>query len=325
MHALDRIAGDDARADRRGQLVLVAGLALAVVLVAFVLLANTAIFTENLATRENGVGEHDALGYRSSVVDGVGGIVDRENAAEFDDYSAVQANVSAGIDALDRQLRGSAARSASSARIESGVTYTEGRLIRQTNASREFRSSGGATDWLVVTNTDGVRNFVMDVDPSASGSPGSLSGVFTIEVNDSLNTTLWRVYVYESGSDVAVAVQPDGGSQTQVCSVDGPTATLDLTAGTLNGEPCPGLDWATGITGDYSVQFANGGEATGTYDLTAAGGSSLFDTLSLNEGPSASSPYYVPAVYAVEVPVRYQTAELEYATTVRVAPGEHDA
>lgn len=328
MNTLDRIAGEQTSEDRRGQLVLVAGLALAVILVAFVLLANTAIFTENLATRDNGVGEHDALGYRSSVVDGVGGIVDRENenAVGSDDYDAVKSNINASISALDEQLRGAAARSAASARInESGLTYTEGRLIRQTDASREFRAANGDADWAVVTDTDGVRAFAMDVDPLASGSPGSLSGVFTIIVNDTSDGTEWRVYVYETGGDVVVAVEPDGGSQTQVCAVAGTTVTLDLTAGTLDGEACSGLDWAAGVTDEYSVKFANGDEAQGTYDLTAAGGSSVFDPTLVNDDPSSGSPYAADAVYAVDVPVRFQTPELEYAATIRVAPGEHDA
>ncbi|MFC6793888.1 hypothetical protein ACFQFH_05440 [Halobaculum halobium] len=75
---------------------LVAGFALAVVLVALVLLANTAIFTENLATRDNGVGEREVLGYRASVVDGAGGIIDRENAAEYDGHDPLEENVTAG-------------------------------------------------------------------------------------------------------------------------------------------------------------------------------------------------------------------------------------
>ena len=107
--------------DDRGQLVLVAGLALAVVLLALVLLANTAIYTENLATREDGVGERDVLGYRASVVDG-----------EYDSRTALEANVSDGVARLDGLLRGSAARRAAGARVDTDATaFVEGALIRR--------------------------------------------------------------------------------------------------------------------------------------------------------------------------------------------------
>ena len=64
----------DGRRDR-AQLMLVTALALAVVLVVLVLLVNTAIYTENLATRGVDVGADDALEHRAAVVDGVGGVV----------------------------------------------------------------------------------------------------------------------------------------------------------------------------------------------------------------------------------------------------------
>ncbi|MFC7136778.1 hypothetical protein [Halobaculum litoreum] len=114
------------------------------------------------------------------------------------------------------------------------------------------------------------------------------------------------------------------GAAVEVCAVDAATATVDLTAGTLAGDPCPGLDWAAGTAGDYDLRYRNGTNAVGTYELTAEGGTGLLGLVNLNGDPGDGSPYYVPAVYAVEVPISYQTAELEYADTVRVAPGEHD-
>ncbi|MFC7098599.1 hypothetical protein [Halobaculum marinum] len=312
----------------RGQLVLVTGLALAVVLVALVLLANTAIYTENLATRDNGVGEHDALGYRASVIDGVGGIVERENAAEYDDRSELTANVSDGVATFDDLLRGSAARGAAGARADTdAATYVNGTLVRHTDDTRAFESNQSTSDWTVVGDTEGVRAFVATVDRAslATTEADSLSGAFTVVVDN--GTERWRAYLYRNASTdhVAVAVRPPGAAgASEVCSVDAVTATVDFTRGTLAGDPCRGLDWAAGTSGEFDLRFDNGTNAVGTYDLTAESRADELVLATVNPDPVGGSPYHVPAVYAVEIPIRYQTTELVYGETVRVAPGEHD-
>ncbi len=328
-------ASDADGGDRdRGQLVLVAGLALAVVLVALVLVTNTAIYTENLATRDDGVGETEALGYRAAVVDGVGGIVDRENAAEYDDRAALKANVSAGVAELDSLLRESAARRSASATVNrSAKTYTGGVLVRQTNGSREFDSAAGPADWTLLYDTNRTRAFEATVENSslATTNASAVDGAFTVVVASNSSTEAWRAYVYENDStgDIAVAVRSAGeSSATQVCSVDAANATLGFTEGSLGGESCPGLDWREGVTTSYDLKYRNGSNARGTYNLTVRGTRDILETSSLNNGTATDdpdSPYYVPAVYAVRLPITYETNELEYRTTVRVAPGERDA
>ncbi|UIO98514.1 hypothetical protein Hbl1158_08045 [Halobaculum sp. CBA1158] len=329
----DSDGGGDERGDDRAQLVLVAGLALAVVLVALVLLTNTAIYTENLATRDNGVGERDALGYRASVVDGVGGIVDRENAAEYDDPADVRENVSDGVAELDVALRGSAARSAASARVNrSAATYVEGVLVRHRNDSREFTSAAETADWTIAYDTNRTRAFAATVERSslASTNDSALDGAFTVEVAANSSADTWAAFVYrnQSTGDIAVATSPAGGTgATEVCSVDAPNATVGFTTGTLAGEECPGLDWREGIDSSYDLSFRNGTNAAGTYDMTVRGTTGLLNLVTLNDGTvtdDPDSPYHVPAVYAVEVPIRYETNELTYRADVRVAPGEHD-
>ncbi|QZP37780.1 DUF7261 family protein [Halobaculum magnesiiphilum] len=331
--------------DGRGQLVLVAGFALAIVLVALVLLANTAIFTENLATRDNGVGERDVLGYRSSVVDGAGGIVDRENAAEYDDREPLEENVTAGLAALDSELRESAARRAASARADvDAATYTNGSLVRQNGTAddpRQFTNVSDDADWTVATDleraSDGnaTRGFVAVVtanslEPASESDPDD---AFHVVVTN--GSAAWHAYVYENSSSgtIAVAVKPAGepaSATSQVCSVSASNATVDFTGGRLGGVDCPGLafggDVAGGATTDgYDMLVRNGDRAAGGYDLTVrTAGSGSVSAGNLSATPSADEPYSVPAVYAVEVPIDYRTSEVTYAETVRVAPGERD-
>lgn len=54
----------------RGQLILITGLVIAVVLVGTVMILNTAIYTENLATRDTGDDTSEAIEFRNVVIDG---------------------------------------------------------------------------------------------------------------------------------------------------------------------------------------------------------------------------------------------------------------
>ena len=327
----------------RGQLVLVAGFALAIVLVALVLLANTAIFTENLATRDNGVGEREVLGYRASVVDGAGGIVDRENDAAYDDRGRLEQNVTAGLDALDSQLRAIAGRRAASARADvAAATYTNGSLVRQNGTAgdpRQFTNNASdAPNWTVATGLeatadgDATRAFTAVVtasslEPASAGDPDD---AFHVVVTNGSAT--WHAYVYENGSGaIAIGVKPAGepvSATTEVCSVSAPSASVDFTGGTLGGADCPGLAFGGDVAASapidgYDVLVRNGDRAAGGYDLTVrTAGSGSVSAGNVSETWSADEPYVAPAVYAVEVPIRYQTSEVTYAATVRVAPGE---
>ncbi len=54
----------------RGQLILITGLVIAAVLVGTVMILNTAIYTENLATRDTGDDTSEAIEFRNVVIDG---------------------------------------------------------------------------------------------------------------------------------------------------------------------------------------------------------------------------------------------------------------
>lgn len=323
----------------RGQLVLVAGFALAIVLVALVLLANTAIFTENLATRDNGVGERDVLGYRASIVDGAGGIVDRENAAEYGGRGPLKENVTAGLGDLDSQLRDIAGRSAASARANvTGATYTNGSLVRQNGTAsdpRQFTNASGEANWTVATDlesaSDGeaTRAFttVVTADSLEQASATDPDDAFHVVVTN--GSAAWHAYVYENSSGaIAVGVKPAGepvSATSEVCSVAASNATVDFTGGTIGGADCPGLAFGGDVADEYDVLVRNGDRAAGGYDLTIrTAGTGSVSTGNVTSTPSADEPYAVDAVYAVELPIEYRTSEVTYAETVRVAPGEGD-
>jgi hypothetical protein len=313
--------GDRRQADRdardRGQLILVTGLAVAVTLVALVLLLNTVIYTQNLATRGTGIEGGEAVGFRGEVVEGVGDVLDAENRREYDEAGKVQDNVTAGVSRYDALVSRYYAESATVADVEDeGMALTNGSLVHQTNASRNFTNANGdASDWTLVSDagdggSPGVRNATFTV--SGENLSDSRSSAFSVRVGD--GSDQWDVYLYDSTGTDAVTVAVQNGSEStphDVCSVSGPEATVDISAGTINGSACPELVWATGVNGIYSLTVA-----------TPTGSATDVETTNLAGPGEGASPRWAHAVYATEFDVHFQTTDLEFHTRLRVAPGE---
>lgn len=308
----------------RGQVILVTGLAVAVTLVALVLVLNTAIYTENLATRSTGVGEDDAVEFRRAAVDGVGELVDRENAAEYESYEdGVERAVRTGTRRLGDLLARSRVASGAVAELSVAEVW-EGKLVRQTDGSRALTAADGSPSWTLAGNAEEVRDFSLTVAAEDLSGTGPDDG-FAVVADD--GSDRWRAAVYADGEgdDVAIAVQnaSDGGWTAGVCAgavEDTGTATVDLTRGTVNGEPCSALAFGRGVETPYDLGYRNGDAAAGTYNLTlnttgsAAVASDNFD--------SSGSPYHVDAVYGLRLSLHYERASLTFADEVRVARGE---
>lgn len=313
-------SGVDADGTERGQLLLVTALAVALGIVALVLLLNTAIYTQNLASREYGTGGDAALVFRQEAVSGAGGILDRVNGREYPDYATLTPDVTENVsrlgDVLERRYAG---RGTS---VRTAVTDSErGFLFRQTDASRDLTGPAGAPDWSVVSGARRSRGYELRVDPDAGTGP---TDAFTVNVTDTIDDsgTDWRVYVYEDGSDVVVAVQNESDPQTEVYRTAADNVTIDLTAGTVDGTYQPKLAWAKNVPTPYRVQYRNGDLATGTYNLTVR--QDVGTVPHTAPGPGVTSPYHVPALYSLDLRLRYRSPDLTYDVTARVAPGEAD-
>ncbi|MCQ4333336.1 hypothetical protein KM295_07560 [Natronomonas sp. F2-12] len=272
----------------RGQLLLVAGVLLAVLFVALALLINAAIYTDNVATRgDDPAGE--ALTYQAGVTDAVGDLIDAENAAadEGDGFGTVNGSVTSGVSEIDAAVaRNNLGRAAATETTVSRAT--EGRLIRERNVD-------GFESWE--TNASAVRGFVIDLDTDNMTADSS----FVIDLDGT------ELEVNKTGGNVVV----EGGVDDATCetNADG-TVRFDVTGERIDGDVCR-FGWPT-LDGDSNVTFENGTHAGGSYELTVASG----------EDPTG--PQTTPAVYSVDLALRMDTPELRYETTVTVAPGEHD-
>lgn len=319
--------------DERGQLMIVLSLAIALMFVSMALYLNTAIFTENLATRKGDIaGTAGAESFKSSAADATEGIVHsvnrRNNSTVYTDLDdAYRTNVRNWSDAAGRLA---AARSRAAAVTVEGTT--DGSRIVQVQ-DRNFTNASGTKKWQLASGV-GVRDHRLNI------SQGSLetsnenvldllsNDVFRMEFTD--GTISYYVYVYEGSNDFTVTVENEtAGSTVGTCGIDGSRAVLDVTGATLAGEPCPALsffdNFSTTNPTNIDVAYNNSEKVEGTYNLVVDEDRSTFssDDDYASHG-STDGPFVTTAIYATEVRVVYQTPRIEYATVLRVAPGEPD-
>ncbi|TKX75573.1 hypothetical protein EXE46_03765 [Halorubrum sp. GN11_10-6_MGM] len=317
--------GDDADEDR-AQIILITGLTLAVLFVAVVLLLNTVIYTENLATRGADAGGAEAIEFRDGVTNDLAGILHREhrNASDGDVFTEFNASAE------------TYARTVADIRARDGViadvqvkrsTLREGHFVAQNETASGLRNmtapDGSTANWTVVNDTNRTRNFRLTVNSSSLS--GGENGAFAV-VADGADED-WSVTLSNDSADaIDVRVRNATVNTTRTFSHEGvENVTIDLTAGTVGGERFPELVWAGGVQSGsdpydaYDIRYENGDEATGTYDLVVdeRDGSAPLD--------ASSRPYVTDAIYSVEVELRHRTPGLTYGDVVRLAPGERDA
>lgn len=276
-----------AEVNDRGQLLLVGGIVLAIFFVALALLVNTAIYTDNVATR-GGDSASEALDYQDGAETAIGGLLDAENGNPANDnISEIKTNVSMGTGEIATALEQQHLRRGASATLEASDVYgntTSGLLIRE---------DGEFSDWTV--NASAVRNFVVEFDTADDG--------FTIQLKDTkLNIT--------NDGDIVVS---QGGEE--LCRADdSDTVTFDVTARILDGDPCR-FEWPE-LDSDSQIRFDDGHEAGGSYELTVE-----TDETTSDVGDSISEE----AIYAIDgLRLRYHSTDVSYETSVRIAPGEPD-
>ncbi|CAI50098.2 uncharacterized protein NP_4014A [Natronomonas pharaonis DSM 2160] len=278
----------------RGQLLLVAGIVLAVLFVALALLVNTAIYTDNVATRD-GDAASEPLAYQEGAVSVASGLIEAENE-DGDDFGTIESNVRDGFEESLSMLEQRHLQRA--ATTETGTSgFTEGRHIQQ---------SDGIDNWGV-SGADGVRAFSMtlergsmdsiDIDDEDDPDP------FNIDLGDG------ELEVYldaENDDDLTVSV--DGEVR---CRVDASgDVSFDVTDERLDGKPCP-LGLSSDLDDDF-VGFDNADTVDGEYELIVA-------TTSEPAAPEVSE-----VLYSVVLDVGIHSPDRSYESRVTVAPGEFD-
>ena len=320
----------------RAQLLLLAGLVIAVMFVALALTLNTVIYTENLASRGSGTAGGDAsTQFLDTTEEAIAGILERVNRNHYESHVSVRENLTDDLDVW----RNTTGRSYAASGVVTNVSrraLDNGTRIVQTNRSRNLTAADGSSNWTLASGLSGVRQFRVNLTraslANATQSTLGSNDVFHLRIDD--RSTAWEVYVYRPppGNDtIGVTVRnASSGDSRQACTVEGAHARLNLTAGTVGGEPCSGLSFLSGLRGPYAISYnqtestANVSTANGTYHLIVDNESVARSPGPVLEDSTGDSPWADAAVYAVHYDARYETARLRYEASGRIAPGAID-
>ena len=315
----------------RGQLLLIAALAVAVILVGVALLLNAAIFTENVATRETGADGREAIDIRGSTVADIGELIEREN--ERENETDVTDRVGDGIDAMVPLLEREHIRHGivvdlerqgidEGERIEwdTDVRSEDFTVKRVDEEGEPFREP----EWTLLSDVNATREFTLTIDRTTLRTldePNETQlqdEAFGIEFAGEDITQF--IYADQDSGDIVVA-QVSGGSVDHRCSIaSADEVTVDLTGDRLETDEemtrCHrGLWPTTDFEQIDSIEITNGNQAGGTFSLT-------IDNESTVANEDESELIVEPAVYAATVEFRYTSADLDVETQVVVAPGE---
>lgn len=303
--------------DRRGQIILITGFALAVTFVALALVLNSVIFTENLATRSESAASSEAITYRADVSAGAERVIAFVNEHNTSSYSELEDNLEADLDNVSDLMLRHGVTEGQVVDGEVAATF-RGTWIKQTNSSRNFTNVNGDAEWTLFANSNGARSFRIRVTDGSELQ--LLSGVpFNVTASDGASD--WRLNVTEDATgNATVFVRRADGSEIEC---DAPVLSdfwINVSEGTVNGTECKGLAFGGQLDAISSVEFNNADNIEGTYRLMAnksegSVGSADYDT-------TGGSPFTEPAIYGLRLNVTYESDRLEYQTERRIVPGE---
>jgi hypothetical protein len=345
----------DRPANERGQLLVITALVLAVVLVGLALVLNSAIYTENLSTRQStdSIGATTAIGMGQAEIERTIHHVNRYNNASEDEVNRAFDDT---ISDISNNTTDAYAKRGTSYRFEV-IDRTNGTHLKHTNSSKSFVSGGlnpDKGDWRLASNVPRVRGYTMTVtrdDLYTSGLISSLDDFndegFYIRFEDS-NGNAWEVYLVDDDNNVTViGGDPDNLDNDSLvlddlpmfdeegCTVAATTSeqvAINFTQGTIgqvgstDRTYCPGLDFQNALTGDLTVYHRNADDDSnndsrsgGTYELVL--GTTTYNSDHFYDTGYDQSPYATDIIYSVRVESHYARADIAHSRTVRLYPG----
>ena len=296
----------------RAQLLLITALALAVILVTVALLLNAAIFTENVATRDTTADGHEAIELRGELVDGIGELIEIENREGDGKPGTVEEGIGAMGPMVDRER----ARGGTIATLSHDSSET-GTLLRWDDNGDPRAFNDLVANWTLVDGFEDARAFTMTFDPSTlnESTAESSDEVFGVRFNSSSEDDV-TLHIYDDDDEdghLSIARAEDGEIE-RLCRIEheGSTVTIDITGDRLSTDSTI-VDCYRGLWPDSDpekIEFINIQQEEGTASVT------------VDDEDAESDIEGTDAVYSVTVDIGYQSQDLTFETTARVAPGE---
>jgi len=313
----------------RGQILLIAAFALAVIFIALALVVNGAIFTENLASQGEASGGNAVLELRSEVTRALGEVVEEANRNAADPENRFTAT---DLDALEGQLVKYTSLTGVDVRLDSPTVTTTGHYMADREKSdNELDSESGEENWRLASGVDDVRAMEFYVRGEVDGISGD---TFTVNVTHRVHgggsgEPVFLLKIGDDGGNPAVRVVPPS-SPAETCSLPGRDWPLhvDVMDAQFGGKYCEALDavdFGQGVSPGYNLYFNHTGEIDANFSLvTKSPPGSPIDSNFDASDPGDPQVRSGDVIYAAEVDLHVRTAAIEYEDTVRIAPKEDD-
>lgn len=279
----------------RAQLILVSALTIAVTLLVLVVLLNTTIYTENVATRGVDSEVEQAARFQAVIDDGVGDILRAESG---EDWEALEANVTPAVDVLIDQQR--------NVSLERGH-LASGELTGLAPGFHVRDDQVTGNDTSVVTNVTNGDRFNVSIE-----DPGNWSADDRIEID--LNGSTVAV----NGSANGTTVLDDDGAELCGPSVFSGNATLRF----VRGEVVSGNGTSACLDGVWSAYTGGNGTADLRLNVSGSPAPAVEFRGAVESDANTELGETEWFVHHVTVLIEYRSADLTYSTALEVDGGE---
>ena len=305
--------GDRTRRDR-GQIILIAGFTLAVTFLALALIANTAIFTENLATRGDTTGSSDALLLRHEVEQSVKDTIVYLNENNVSNLPRkAETNIEENL-SVQTSVKSARQSRVVDVGVDPSSAVVEARLS-QDNNSRAYVNATDEANWTLARNASEIRNAEFNVsdDNLVEATEENRSQGFKFIIENQSSGDFWNMTVYESNNTAEINVTVDDGTGPVTENVNEDSAVINITDETISGSTFSPLG-SYSDPGSNTTSFENGDRASGNYSISL-GQAEDVRRADYNE---SANPVAEVEIESLTVSFTYETDSLRYETEFEV-------
>jgi hypothetical protein len=262
----------------RGQLFVLAALALAVLVIGVALLLNSGVYSANLAAQNADGGVEEPREFLREAEIGANRVMEYSNYNNFSSYANLRRNFAVGVHNWSERAHDHRARSGEGVEIRE-VNVTNGSRITQDTDKRRFRNNTLSQNWTLADSLGGVRQFRMNITtdslPNTSLSPTrsqyQSSSYFRIGVTPVGGPTK-RIYIYGNNTQEAALLRVGGGPSglsppCKVAANADDRATIYISDGLVGHEHCEALDFLDDPATPFAINYTNGNNIEGSYEL----------------------------------------------------------
>jgi hypothetical protein len=305
----------------RGQLFVLAALALAVMIIGVAVLLNSGLFSANIAAQNSEGGVEEPRKFLREAELGTIRVIEYSNYNNYSSYTTLRENLSVGVKNWSSVAHHHRAREGVGVSARASA-ITMGTRIDQ-DSDDDFTNRTGSTDWnLTGLNGDGfseVRQFRINVTNTSLENDPSSGSVFRIQVEPTSGAPPERnIRVYnDSVGLIGVQVRDSSGTILGTCTApvnDQGRATLYLSSGYIGLDNCEALQFFDAPwLSPYHIEFNNAGSVSGVYELIGQNESDIAPLATSGnyffQADSGSDPFFAPAIYGATVNISYLSSQ----------------